>query len=195
MRPRMMPRPPGRATEGGFSLLVILVMMVVLAFIGLGAMNTSVLQERMAGSANDQNIALQAAEAALRDAEQHVQAELTNASPFFPGCQDGLCEPPSMVKEGAVSNPVWETVKWNAASGQTLAYGSHTKASPLPNVAEQPRYIVERLPSLAAESGNSACLGCKTSVERAGVYRITVHATGQRESTEVMLQSVYVKQP
>ena len=62
-------------------------------------------------------------------------------------------------------------------------------------LASQPRYFIEVLPSLPAAAGGSVCMGCTTTAaERARAYRVTVRATGVRNTTVVMLQSVYIKQ-
>lgn len=187
-------RKPFRARrDGGFSLLVILLMMVVLAFIGLGAMNSSLLQERMAGNASDQNLAMQAAEAALRDAESDIEANFNYGPPYPAGCHDGICGTPSMNPADPQSRPVWDTksVDWSDA-GSVRVYGSHTGAAVLPGVKQQPRYIVEQLIPLPI--GTSQCSWCRNAGGQAIPYRITVRATGQRDSTVVMLQSTYIKQ-
>lgn len=56
--------------EQGSVLLVCLVMLLALTFIGLGSMTNSTMQERIVGGARDQNVAFQAAEAALRAGEE-----------------------------------------------------------------------------------------------------------------------------
>lgn len=55
--------------EQGSVLLVCLVMLLALTFIGLSSMTNSTMQERIVGGARDQNVAFQAAEAALRAGE------------------------------------------------------------------------------------------------------------------------------
>lgn len=185
------------APDRGFTLLGILVMMVVLAFLALAAMNSSILQERMAGNARDKNVALQAAEAALRDAENDIQTNLSAGSGFATTCPGGLCLPPSMAASGAMSAPMWQSIDW---ATQSRAYGSKTGAAALvgPNneaLSAQPQYFIEMLPTLPPEAGGSACMGCTaTASEKARAYRITARASGVRSSTVVMLQSVYIKQ-
>lgn len=183
----------------GFSLLVILLTMLVLSFLALGAMNSSIVQERMAGNARDRNVALQAAEAALRDAEAEIEANANAADGFTPECTNGLCIPPSDTASGAKSAPMWQTINW---ATQSRAYGSRTNAAALPGpgntaLASQPRYFIERLPTLPPRSGDSGCTGggCGNAPnDKARAYRITARAFGVQASTVVMLQSVYVKQ-
>lgn len=185
------------APARGFTLLAILIMMAVLALLALGAMNSGIVQERMAGNARDHNVAMQAGEAALRDAELDIETNLDSSSGFSTACVTGLCVPPSMAASGAQSAPLWQSIDW---ATQSRAYGSKTGAAALlgPNneaLANQPQYFIEMLPSLPPPPGGSACMGCTTvATERARAYRITVRASGVRASTVVMLQSVYVKQ-
>ncbi|MDE2369679.1 MAG: pilus assembly protein [Burkholderiales bacterium] len=180
--------------ERGVTLIAILLMMLALAFLGLGAMNSSVLQEHMAGNARDKNVAMQAAEAALRDAAADIEANLGTAG-FSYGCANGLCLPPSMPASGATSAPVWTTLNWAANS---RAYGSATGAAALVGpdnvaLAAQPQYVIELLPQLIPGAGEGGCSTCAPSLT-GQPYRITVRAFGARSSTVVILQSTYIKQ-
>jgi type IV pilus assembly protein PilX len=179
--------------ERGFSLIAILLMVVVLASLAVAGMGASVMQERMAGNARDRNLALQAAEAALRDAEADVEARLSADSAFSLDCTDGLCLPPSMSSSAPTSVPLWKSLDWRASAGTSLAYGARTGAAALPGVSAQPRYIVELLPTLPPVVGQSASLG-QTADAAAQAFRITVRAVGLRDTTVVVLQSTYVKQ-
>jgi type IV pilus assembly protein PilX len=181
-----------RVEERGFSLITILVMMVVLASLALAGMSSSLVQERMAGNARDRNIALQAAEAALRDAEADIEANLTMASAFDATCTDGLCLPRSMMATSPTSQPWWQTVDWGAAAGKSRAYGSATGATALPGVSAAPRYIIELLPVLPPQAGQSANLDSADEMN-AMAFRVSVRATGLRTSTVVILQSTYIK--
>jgi type IV pilus assembly protein PilX len=179
--------------QSGFSLITILMMMVVLVSLALAGMNSSLVQERMAGNARDRNIALQAAEAALRDAEADIEANLSASSAFVSVCTAGLCLPPSMTSASPTSQPLWQTIDWGASAGKSRAYGSVTGATALPGVHSQPRYIVEMLPPLAPSSGTSASLASRVD-DTPQAFRITARGTGVRASTVVILQSTYIKQ-
>jgi type IV pilus assembly protein PilX len=177
------------------TLIAIVVMMLALAFLALGAVSSSVLQERMAGNSRDRNIAMEAAEAALRDAEADIRSHLSATSGFSAACIAGLCLPPSIAATGAVSTPIWQQIDW---ATQSRGYGAHTGAVALlgPDneaLASQPAYIVELLPQLPPSPGESACTTCAPAVT-GQPYRITVRAYGARSSTVVMLQSTYVQQ-
>ena len=120
-------RPTPPRPVRGFSLIVILLMMVALAMLALGSMNSSIIQERMVGNERDRQVALQAAESAIRDAEIDIELNVTPASGFAEGCANGLCIPPSDTTNNPVSAPLWQSIDWNA----TRAYGSRTGAPAL----------------------------------------------------------------
>ena len=189
---------PSAAPARGLSLLVILLMMLALSMLALGAMNSSIVQERMVGNARDRHVALQAAEAALRDAELDLENNLQADSGFVAGCAAGLCLPPSDSADNPQSAPLWQTLDWAGAR----AYGSRTGAPSLLGpenaaLSAQPRYVIERLPTLPSASGESAGFGggwSNAPALHARAYRITVRASGMRSGTVVMLQSLYVKQ-
>lgn len=69
MRMEMNHGVPGRRGEHGSALAIALVFLLVLTLLGLSAMRSSNLQERMAGNLRDRNMAFQSAEAALRAGE------------------------------------------------------------------------------------------------------------------------------
>lgn len=201
MRLNTLPSPRrARSPARGFSLLLILIMTAVLSLLALGAMSGAIVQERMVGNARDRQVALQAAEAALRDAEAEIEANASAADGFTDACASGLCIAPSDTASGAQSAPRWQSINW--VSSQTRTYGSRTGAAALLGpgnlpLAAQPRYFIERLPTLPPEVGSSACVGggCANNPgDRARAYRITARGSGLRAATTVMLQSVYVKQ-
>jgi len=65
-------------TEDGFSLIVSLMMLIVIVILGISASQMAVNEERGARANRDRQIAFQAAEAALKDAEYEI---LNSASP------------------------------------------------------------------------------------------------------------------
>jgi len=199
-----MPALHSQKTQRGVALLVALVFLVVLTILGLATMRGTTLQERMAGGSRDYNIALQAAEAALRDAEADVK---TRAASFFSfpvllwanatvaarsGCNTGaplaLC---------VVDNPTVQlylpsagVIDWTGAT--SVGYGSSTGAAPIPGVAQQPRYFFELLrwpPTPALNNPQDG--GTQAGVTYVYV-RITARAWGASAQTQVYLQEVYL---
>jgi type IV pilus assembly protein PilX len=65
----------GPYRQRGISLIVILLLLLVMTLIGLAVLRTTLLQERMSANLRDRSLSFQAAEAALRDAEEFINRE------------------------------------------------------------------------------------------------------------------------
>lgn len=193
---RYAPRPaassPPRASQQGWTLLISLVFLFVLSMLGLSAMQSASLEERMAGNQRERNIAFEAAEAALRDAEQDilVSGRISGSLGFANGCNGagnylGLCSPSTTL------TPVWESIDWRDAAPTVryVAYGAKTGAAAWPNVARQPRYIIEWMPNLRGQDLGSESYG--NSAQGKYQYRITALGYGPADTAEVRLQSVF----
>lgn len=63
----------GSVSQRGAALVISLVFLVVMTLVGVTVMNTTTLQERMAGNTADRSIAFQAAESALREGEDWLR--------------------------------------------------------------------------------------------------------------------------
>lgn len=66
--------------QRGVALLVALIFLVILTLLGLTAMQSSVLEEKMAGNMRDRAIAMDAAYAALRDFERDIRGKKPDAT-------------------------------------------------------------------------------------------------------------------
>lgn len=58
--------------QGGFSLLVVLVFLVVLGLLGFSVTQSAIIQERITGNVHEKNLSFLAAEAAMREAEVYL---------------------------------------------------------------------------------------------------------------------------
>lgn len=173
--------------ERGASLIVALLFLVVLTVLGLVAVRSSTMQERMAGNDRDRATAFEAAEATLRDAERDILNNVTPGDPFATDCADGLCLP------ATTATPRWNEVAWD--DDDSRVYGATSGAGDYPvDVAQPPRYIVELLPDIPAGAGNTLRPNSHSSTSGGTAYRVTARGWGRRDSTQVMLQSVFVKQ-
>lgn len=196
-----------RKRQTGVVLAVALIFLLLLTIISISAITTTTLQEKMAGNMLDRNIAFQAAEAALRDGERHIDTNIIDATLFFTNCAGGLCEPATAT--GTVNDPhVWESgiVDWSSGSATSVRFGSVTGVTILPGLSDQPRYIIERLPdTLNAPGGSVGGVTINgggysgsnnpntTNNSSSGrFYRITARATG-RTGAQVLLQTIYRK--
>ena len=121
--------PVGRARRDGIALFVCLVVLLALGVAAVSASQTVSLEARMARNGHDGQLALQAAEAALREGERLVAS--AGFDPAAPG---------SYGISGFSGLVPWSWPEtWRSA-------GSRVAAS-LDGVAEPPRFIVERITS------------------------------------------------
>jgi type IV pilus assembly protein PilX len=65
-------RPTARKCVGGFSMLLVLTVLVIMSILGLAVLRSSTIQERMTASLRDRSLAFQAAETVLRIAQDDV---------------------------------------------------------------------------------------------------------------------------
>ena len=147
--------------QGGIALFVCLVVLLVLGVAGAAASQTVSLEARMARNGHDGEIALQAAESALREGERLVASG--GFDPHAPGFHEGA----------AYGAPA----PWSLA-GNWRGAGSRA-AAPLAQVAEPPRFMVERIVSRVAPDGD---------IE---IFRVTARAVGGTEHARVRLQSTF----
>jgi type IV pilus assembly protein PilX len=186
-----------KCREGGFVLLVSLMLLVVLTILGISIISTNTLDERMAGYFMDRQIALQAAEAALRDAERDLlySGRISGTLGFANDCSnEGLCLPES---DGT---PIWADLEstgnlgWLQGNnvGPSIALGTYSSPpaglSTIPNVAAQPRYIIEALTIIGAGGSLKIGFGAQQS---SILYRVTAVGFGRRATTRVVLQALF----
>ena len=165
-----------RAHQAGSTLAISLIFLVLLAVLGLAAMQDTGMQERMAGNNRDKDIALQAGEAALRDAETYLQ---TPVLPAFNGATAGLIAG----DRDAVNAVFWSDANYDWTN-DSRSFGGTV----IPGTANQPRYVIEELPD-APLPGLS--LAADEAIEDHGIYRVTVRAEGGTSDAVSILQTVY----
>lgn len=159
--------------EQGAVLIVSLIILLVMTVIGLAGIEVTTLEERMAGNMRDRNIAFQAAEATLRDAEDYLES--VALLPAFDGT-NGLYSLPG---DGTKN---WEEVKWDDSSKVRAFSGSGFS-----ELSATPSYIIEDLSIVSG--GDSLAVG--VAGESKKFYRITARAQGLTANAVVMLQTVY----
>jgi len=186
---RPTPRPvlaARHSAQRGVSLVIVLLFLIILTLLGVSASMTSLSSERLARNARDQNIALQAAEAALRDARTDIGQTrgLSGRTGASADCSvsgyKGFCLPADS------GSPVWDLQLENP--DHSVQLGEITGAKTLPGastpggVSKQPRYIIEALPDVFEGSLRAG----STTI----VYRVTAMGYGSNPDTRVMLQEV-----
>lgn len=151
--------PPSR--QRGVVLIFSIIFLLVLGMLGASAALNNTMQERMAGNTRNRDLAFQAAEAALKDASATLNTWRLLA---FDGSQAGLS--------------IYNAMQANDANHWRDANNWSSYRSPSQNlnqVAEQPRYLVERMPTVGTTE----------------YYRVTARGVGGEANAVVVLQAVY----
>lgn len=129
-----------------------LVFLLLLTIIGITAMSTTSLEEKMAHNVKDKTLSMEASESALIMIEKWLgdfdlapRSNVSNA--FIP---DLASSTDGFVEASPATNPwVWKAMDWKAGSGDFQVYPNLPWGSPTSSIlssnffAAQPRYIVE----------------------------------------------------
>jgi type IV pilus assembly protein PilX len=141
----------------------------------VSSLTSTTLEERMSGNARDQNIAMQAAEAALRDAEKDLTgsavARIAVAN-FVASCARALCA------EGTPLTYVDDVLK-------SAFYGQFTGELALRGTVQQPRYVLELLTALPPQ------VPAPPAGQSVRNFRITAKGFGRNVNTIVIVQTVF----
>lgn len=187
----------------GFSLITILILLVVVSILGVGATQMVLQAEKSTRYERDSQIAFQAAEAALLDAEFDIRGPNMSANQrlasfvtgsvvgFVDGCgvdlQRGLCTP-----SPASQKPIWygvdfqdessdaKTVKFGEFTGRTLSTGT---SGIRPEIL--PHYIIEVIQDPTPGSN---------AISKPTLYRVTAMGFGPRKSIQAVVQMIFRKE-
>jgi type IV pilus assembly protein PilX len=197
--------PASKKQQRGASLIISLLMLIVVLLLSISLTTISLQSEKAARSDRDRQIALMAAEAALKDAEMDIDPQIplaggrsnvfdaTSNLYFEAGCAtgngnlyQGMCAP-----SASGETAVWLTadlskdssdspsVQYGRFTGQTMVTGKG--AFP----AKLPRYIIEAVQDVEG--------GQKADEQTKYLFRITAIGFGPNPETQVVLQSFYRK--
>jgi type IV pilus assembly protein PilX len=174
------PRPP-RPKEQGAVLIIALVMLLILTLLGVSVMESSVVEERMAGNNLDRNIAFQAAEASLRAGEARV-ASFGNRPEPISGVTPGSVSVLDRVNATGAIEPNW----W-AGKNQAWWITNGTEYNEaFEGTRGNPRFIIEEYDEVCDGAVDPTIRQCKI------IYRVTSIARGGRNAG-VLLQSLFAR--
>jgi type IV pilus assembly protein PilX len=181
-------RATSRGTQGGSALIVGILLLLVVTVLAVSGMRSTVMQERMSGNLHDRNLAFQAAEAALRDAEAFLFAG--GGVGVFAG--SGLCPQLTESVNPCTGNNPMQPGNPDAWIPGTYNWGTHSRTydGEIAGLSAQPRYVIERLNQTIPS--DSVTAAADEPLPDASVYRITAMATGGTDTAVVILQTTYV---
>jgi len=191
--------------QRGASLIVSLIMLIVVLLLSISLAMVSLQGEKASRSDRDRQIALNAAEAALKDAEMDIDPQIAIAGGrsnvfdatsnlfFEAGCASGdgnlyqgMCaaavkgqQPTWIAVDIADDSAGSASVKYGRFTGQTMV----TEKGSFP--AKLPRYIIEAVQDTEA--------GGKADDQTKYIFRITAIGFGPNSNAKVVLQSFYRK--
>jgi type IV pilus assembly protein PilX len=190
--------------ERGASLMIVLLILLVVSILGVAGAQIALMGERAARNDRDYQVAWQAAEAALLDAEYDIRGPGTatrkdlfannSISAFVAGCgastsgsSRGLCLPASTGK------PVWLTVDFLSDTSPAVDFGTFTSrafdaGATGVRSSKKPRYIIEILDDPDAFGDTSI------KANKKYVYRITAMGFGPRDDIQAVLQTIFRKE-
>lgn len=179
-----------RSRQTGIVLVVALIMLVIMTLLGLSGIRTIVQEEKMTASARDRGLAFQAAETALRAAEEDLLGRPIGAKPAK---SDGLkCNPGTLIAKAATGYISQTDVDCGPDWPKDVSdsdWKSHAKTVTTNTLAGNASYIIEFLggefPCNPTED-NPALVDPNCSR-----YRITARANPGTGRADVMLQSIY----
>jgi len=159
--------------QQGAALIVSLLLLLVMTLLGINAVMTTTMEEKMAGNIRNKNLSFQAAETALREGEA-IAANLDDTTVF--NGTNGLYDR-------------WEPTGSNEELWQQSGI-NWQDATKVKGVASAPQYIVEDFSDSPRDKNCMLELppppGCMLPV-----YRVTARGTGQNDTATTVLQTTY----
>lgn len=159
------------ARQDGTVLVVALLLLLIVTMIGVTAARLQTGEERVARNDQNHELAVEAAEAALRMAESGL---LNGTYTNFTQDANGLFQ----------LDPTVGNWAWNPA--QTLAY-----TGPVMPTEQQPQIMIEQLPPVAGSGDDTGNCGYGCTSVPIQVFRITAYSPGGDSTSGAQLQSIY----
>lgn len=196
---------PTRRSHGGASLIVVLLILVVVSILGVSGIQIAMMGERGTRNDRDQQVAWQAAEAALVDAEFDIEGlpttSTTKRNAIFKRKETDLASFPQdcgtsgqtvgLCSLNLTGKPAWLTVNFTTtgAAAPTTQFGTFTGRD-FPSGAKgiqpirPPRYVIEpiRDPKFSRTLPPD---------QAPYVYRVTAMGFGPNAETQAVVQMIY----
>lgn len=179
-------RPPVPRGERGAILVFCLIFLAVLTMMGIAAMESATLEERMSGNMRDHEVAFNAAESAMQAAEAWLVSQNTLPITSTNGSTPVWAED-SMDPDVADGYYWWD----HASINSTWWTNNGTDIDDVAQVSEQPRYVIEEYRTV--DTGQSISLGSGEVTVPRIFHRITARGVGINPTTQAVVQSTFVQ--
>ena len=169
--------------QKGVVLIISMIMLLMMTLLGVTAMKTALMEEKMAGNSRDTSLAFQAAETGLRDAEIWIVNQVNEPQKTAEGT-NRVWELAAMdpVKTNATSwwqEPARNQTWWETKSQAAAAMGAMGKVKTPPNsIIEYKEFIPDNL-----------LKGTGSTEQGMTYYQVTSRGTGGSDQARVLLQS------
>jgi len=199
--------------QQGSVLIISLVLLLLLTMVGVTGMNMTSLEERMSGNYRDHEMAFQAAEAALVDAENFIESTNLTLADFYtnPACttvncfksdcsggsvnstSGGLCFTGDFTSSSEpVNSCVLDTSRPWESSARWSNPAQVANAPALTKLSADAKYIIE-FRCFTVRDDSNASADPSVLAQWSLLFRITALAQGGSSDSRVMLQSTYKK--
>jgi type IV pilus assembly protein PilX len=187
------PLPTTNAPQEGFVLIVGLVILGLLTMLALSSMRDTTMQEKMAGASRDSGLAFQAAESALRDAENCIAGTTADCA-FDAAAND------AHFSQGDTAfpahNTLFDATTWNAydpPGDATDLEGIPSKAKG--DAADGVNYIIRQASTVGGGAGGTVLdlegYGGSAAAESQAIYEITARGAGASGAGQSVLRVYY----
>ena len=173
------------ATQRGAVLFVSMILLVILTLIGVTAARMQTAEESMARNENNHQLALEYAEAALRNAEGFV-GKYQQAD--FASNGAGLYD--LSLELQTTNQSIADSTDWSQPGVQTLMYAGPALNN-APPASQAAQIIIEAMPPVTPVGSQMGDPRYNSPATQIFSYRITTHAGGADASSTATLQSVY----
>ncbi|MCS4533448.1 pilus assembly PilX family protein [Neisseria montereyensis] len=167
-----------KSSQKGFSLFIVLMVMIVVAFFVVSVTQSYNTEQRISTNDADRKFASALAEAALRQGERRIAGFYGKIITFSQNCQDGLCssagDEPKNIGDIRIEADTSGEVAWQRSCGSQTCLELNGGELSNSGVRRNPRYIIEYI---------------STQEDSSLIYRVTAKAWGKNANTTVTLQS------
>jgi type IV pilus assembly protein PilX len=167
-----------RSHQRGAVFIVSLVILLIITMLAVGGMQSSLLEEKMAGNVSDRNLAFQSTESAVREAEVFIEG-LVSLGNFDGGA--------GLYSRTDIEPSYYSVDTWSES-------GSHIVAATDFGTYDSPRYFIKHFTTVTGTEGslNMSGYGDNKGTGDVTIFKITARGTGaSAESAEVILRTQY----